>query len=149
VASGLNTKRKGMIRLFKMITKGKISEVIVTYSDRLTRFGFGYLERFFASYGVKIIVIETREISSVQQEMTDDLIAIITSFSGKLHGMRGRKKKKNESTGSEAQSFSLKHHPYNFYILNASYIYGRSQIDSDLNAARNIVLRSKKYRLIP
>ena len=44
VASGLNTKRKGIARLIKLVTKGKVSEVIVNYKDRLTRFGFGYLE---------------------------------------------------------------------------------------------------------
>ncbi|MFV2016630.1 MAG: IS607 family transposase [Candidatus Heimdallarchaeota archaeon] len=92
VASGLNTKRKGIERLIKLITKGKISEVIVSYPDRLTRFGFGYLKYFFNSYGVKITVLEQRTSTSVQQEMTDDLIAIITSFSGKIHGMRGHKK---------------------------------------------------------
>ena len=92
VASGLNTRRKGINRLFKLVTKGKISEVIVNYPDRLTRFGFGYLNEFFSSYGVKITVLEERENTSVQQEMVDDMIAIITSFSSKIHGMRGRKK---------------------------------------------------------
>ena len=91
VASGLNTKRKGIERLIKLVSKGRVSEVIVNYRDRLTRFGFGYLEDFFKSYAVKITVLEKRETTSVQQEMTDDLIAIITSFSGKIHGMRGGK----------------------------------------------------------
>ncbi|MFV2014895.1 MAG: hypothetical protein ACC656_05685 [Candidatus Heimdallarchaeota archaeon] len=65
--------------------------MIINYPDRLTRFGFGYLEKYFLSYGVKITILEKREITSVEQEMTDDLIAIITSFSGKIHGMRSRK----------------------------------------------------------
>lgn len=78
--------------MIKLVTKGKISEVIVSYLGRLTRFGFGYFKYFFNSYGVKIIVLEERTSTFVQQEMTDDLIAIITSFSGKIHGMRGGKK---------------------------------------------------------
>ena len=93
VASGLNTRRKGIDRLIKLVTKGKVSEVIVNYPDRVTRFGFGYIAQFFNSYGVKITVLEERENISVQQEMVDDMIAIITSFSGKIHGLRGRKKK--------------------------------------------------------
>jgi len=93
VGSGLNAKRKGLQRLFKLVTRGKISEVLITYPDRLTRFGFLYLKSFFDSYGVKITVLESRQVNSVQQEMVDDLIAIITSFSGKIHGMRGRKRK--------------------------------------------------------
>ena len=103
VASGLNTRRKGIERLIKLVTKGKVSEVIVNYPDRLTRFGFGYLEKFFRSYGVKITVLEKRENTSVQQEMTDDLIAIITSFSGKIHGMRGHKKKYSKTLISDSK----------------------------------------------
>ncbi len=97
VASGMNTNRRGIAKLCKLVCKGKISEVIVNYSDRLTRFGFNYLSDFFNSYGVKITVLNTRETPSVQQEMTDDLIAIITSFSGKIHGMRGHKKKASKT----------------------------------------------------
>ena len=93
IGSGLNTNRKGIARLCKLVTKGKVSEVIVSYPDRLTRFGFGYLKDYFGSYGVKITVLEEREDKSVQEEMVDDMIALITSFSGKIHGMRGHKKK--------------------------------------------------------
>jgi putative resolvase len=69
VASGLNTRRKGIQRLTKLVTRGKLSEVIINYPDRLTRFGFGYLRDFFKSYGVKITVLEERRSMSVQQEM--------------------------------------------------------------------------------
>ena len=79
VASGLNTKRKGIKRLFKLVTKGKVSEVVITYKDRLTRFGFEYLEDYFAKFGVKVTYIRKKENLSIQQEMVDDLIAIITS----------------------------------------------------------------------
>lgn len=67
--------------------------MIITYKDRLTRFAFDYLKSYFESYAVKISCIEARESISMQKEMIDDLIAIITSFSGKIHGMRGRKNK--------------------------------------------------------
>lgn len=93
VASGLNTKRKGIKRLFNLVSKGKISEVVISYRDRLTRFGFEYLKNYFSSYGVKVTVLKARQSTSVQQEMVDDLIAIITSFSGKIHRMRSRRQK--------------------------------------------------------
>ena len=63
VASGLNTNRKGIDRLYKLVTKGKIGELVINYPDRLTRFGFGYLEYFFNSYGVKITVLESQQIN--------------------------------------------------------------------------------------
>ena len=98
VASGLNAKRKGIKKLFQLVAKGKVSEVVITYKDRLTRFGFEYLEDYFARFGVKITCIRKKENLSVQQEMTDDLIAIITSFSGKIHGLRAHKNKKAKIT---------------------------------------------------
>jgi len=59
--------------LFKLVTKGMIDQVVVNYPDRLTRFGFGYLEEFFSRYGVKITVLEVNEHVSMEQEMVDDL----------------------------------------------------------------------------
>lgn len=94
VASGLNARRSGVLKLCKLVAKGKISEVVITYKDRLTRFGFDYLKNYFDSYGVQIITVRARQTSSVQQEMVDDMIAIITSFSGKIHGMRSGKRNK-------------------------------------------------------
>lgn len=102
VASGLNSKRRGLHRLFTDVCKGKISEVLVTYPDRLTRFGFDYLSSFFKSYAVKITVLEKQVEKNMKTELIDDLIAIITSFSGKIHGMRSaatRRKKLLVSAG--------------------------------------------------
>ena len=53
--SGLKTSRKGLKKLFTLVCKGKIDRVVISYKDRLTRFGFEYLEDFFRSYGVEII----------------------------------------------------------------------------------------------
>ncbi|MCE7734804.1 MAG: recombinase family protein [Candidatus Heimdallarchaeota archaeon] len=92
----MNAKRNGILKLCKLVVKGKISKVIITYKDRLTRFGFDYLKNYFDSYGVQIITTKARQTPTVQEEMVDDLIAIITSFSGKIHGMRSGKRKKRK-----------------------------------------------------
>ena len=52
VASGLSDKRKGLVRLMGMAREGRITDVAITYKDRLTRFGFGYLEQFCRATGV-------------------------------------------------------------------------------------------------
>ena len=41
VESGLNANRGGLKRLCKAIGRGLVHRVVVTYKDRLTRFGFG------------------------------------------------------------------------------------------------------------
>ena len=93
VASGLNEKRRGLKKLFEYVVNGKVEVVVVSYKDRLTRFGFKYLEEFFSSHGVKIEVVFGEEPKDLQQELIEDLIAIVTSFAGRL-GMRSHKKKR-------------------------------------------------------
>ncbi len=44
VAPGLSDKRKGLLRLMELARRGEITGVAATGKDRLTRFGFGYLE---------------------------------------------------------------------------------------------------------
>jgi predicted site-specific integrase-resolvase len=68
--------------------------VVVTYRDRLARFGFEYLEYFFNKYGVRIEVVFGEEPKDAYQELVEDLIEIVASFAGRLYGMRSRKKKK-------------------------------------------------------
>ena len=94
IASGLNEKRRGLKKLFEYVVDGKVDVVVVSYRDRLTRFGFGYLEEFFNSHGVRIEVVFGKEPKDLQQELIEDLIVIVTSFAGRLYGMRSRKKKK-------------------------------------------------------
>ncbi|TXT62017.1 MAG: hypothetical protein BAJALOKI1v1_1050011 [Promethearchaeota archaeon] len=74
-----------------MVNNNEVSAVIVTYKDRLTRFGFNYLESYFTSHGTRIIVLNREEVQDPQKELVDDLIAIVTSFSGKVYGYRSHK----------------------------------------------------------
>ncbi len=93
VASGLSDRRRGLLRLMELARMGEITDLAVTYRDWLTRFGFGYLARYFTGHGVRLHVVDGREDrKSLQEELVDDLLAIVTSFSGKLYGLRGHKK---------------------------------------------------------
>ena len=67
--------------------------MVITYEDRLTRFGQAYLEMLFACFGVTLTVLEPGESKTAEQELTDDLLALIASFSGRLYGMRSQKQK--------------------------------------------------------
>ncbi|MEM2157298.1 MAG: IS607 family transposase, partial [Candidatus Jordarchaeales archaeon] len=61
VASGLNENRKSLNKIFDMVEKGEVGAVIIAFKDRLTRFGFKYLERYFAPHNVKIEVVNGEE----------------------------------------------------------------------------------------
>nr|MDO8062134.1 IS607 family transposase [Candidatus Freyrarchaeum guaymaensis] len=94
IASGLKANRRGLMKLFNYVVNKQIDIVVATYKDRLTRFGFEYLEYFFKQYRVKIEVVYGEEPKDAYQELVEDLLAIVTSFAGKLYGMRSHRKKK-------------------------------------------------------
>jgi excisionase family DNA binding protein len=94
VASGLKTDRRGLLKLFDYVVNRQVDVVVVTYRDRLSRFGFEYLEYFFKQYGVRIEVVFGEEPKDAYQELVEDLIEIVTSFAEKLYGMRSHKKKR-------------------------------------------------------
>jgi excisionase family DNA binding protein len=93
MGSGLKASRRHLQRLLKLICADKVAEVVITSEDRLTRFGQEYLETLFACFGVTLTVLEPGESKTPEQELTDDLLALIASFSGRLYGMRSHKQK--------------------------------------------------------
>ena len=88
IGSGMNEKRPGLISLMNEIVQNKISKVVISHKDRLTRFGFGYLETIFKMYNTEIEIINLEDDKSFQEELTEDLIAIIDHFSMKFYGKR-------------------------------------------------------------
>lgn len=94
VGSGLNDRRKKLQELITLVLDGKVNKVYVTYRDRLTRFGFHYLESVFLAKGVEIVILnDVSQEKDVQQELVEDMMSLIASFSGKLYGMRSHKNK--------------------------------------------------------
>src|ERR1700680_3162811 len=76
-----------------MVFEDRVGEVALTYADRLTRFGQDYLELLFESFGVRLTILEPAEEKTPEQELTQDLLTLIASFSGRLYGMRSHKQK--------------------------------------------------------
>lgn len=70
---------------------GEVSSVIVAHKDRLARFGFDFIEEFASWYGCKITVVNQESLSP-EQEMVEDLMAIIYTFSCRLYKLRNYKK---------------------------------------------------------
>ena len=93
IGSGLKASRRQLQRLLTLVCEDKVAEVAIMYEDRLTRFGQEYLETLFGCFGVTLTVLEPGEEKTPEQELTDDLLALIASFSGRLYGMRSHKQK--------------------------------------------------------
>jgi len=92
IASGLNDKRKQLRKIINRVSQGDISEVVIEYKDRLTRFGFKFFEDFFNTYGTRITIIEDEVAKELEQELVNDLISLVTSHSARLYGRRGGRK---------------------------------------------------------
>ena len=91
IASGVNERRPQLRKALQMIAGGQAGVLVVEFRDRLARFGYDYLELFITSQGGRIEVVEAAESKSPNEELVDDLIAIITSFSARIYGKRGKR----------------------------------------------------------
>ncbi len=94
VASGLKEDRRGLWKLIEMAKKHEFDVLLVAYRDRLTRFGFKYLEELFKAYGVEVIVAFQEPPKDFYQELVEDLIEIVASFASRIYGKRNHKYKK-------------------------------------------------------
>ena len=93
IRSGMKFNRKGFIELLELVEKDKVSAIYITHKDRLARFGFDLVEKVCNIHGTEIVETDGDEILSANEELTKDLISIITSFSARLYGLRSRKLK--------------------------------------------------------
>ncbi len=91
VGSGMNFKRKQFLGLLDRIERGEIARVLVAHKDRLVRFGFDLLEHRAHEQGCELVVANHESLSP-EQEMVEDLLAIVQTFSCRLYGMRKYKK---------------------------------------------------------
>lgn len=94
VGSGLNDNRPKLMQLLHMVLNNEVNRIFITYKDRLTRFGFNYIQTMCNAHNVKIIIVkQNTQLLSVEQELVQDMMDLIASFSGKLYGMRSKKSK--------------------------------------------------------
>ena len=104
MGSGLNDKRKGFVKLCKLVVEGKVDKVVIEHKDRLTRFQYNLIEFFFNSYGVDIELLDKKEYTE-QEELVNDMMMLIASFSGRLYSARAKEnnKKRKEKKNKEIE----------------------------------------------
>jgi len=94
VGSGLSDRRKGLKELMRLAAQGEISDLAIMDKDRLTRFGFEYLSMYFKAFNVELHIMCGEKNGSIEEELVRDMLSIVTSFSGKLYGIRSAKRKR-------------------------------------------------------
>jgi putative resolvase len=99
--SGSRKSRKRFLGLIERIQRGEIERVLIAHKDRLVRFGFDLPEHLSREQGCEIVVFNQESLSP-EQEMVEDLLAIVHTFSCRLDGVRKyRKQIKDDFLGSK------------------------------------------------
>ena len=87
VGGGLNLQRKGLVSLLEQLHRGDKLQIVVAHRDRLARFGFELIQWMAEQNGGEILVLDNTD-HSPQHELTEDILAILHTFSCRLHGLR-------------------------------------------------------------
>lgn len=86
--SGLRESRAGLNRLLDDAAQGRFTVVRVVWRDRLARFGVAWIERYLSVCGVSVEALHDRGDKSLVEELMDDFMALVASFSGRLYQLR-------------------------------------------------------------
>jgi len=90
IGSALNYKRKGFNQVIAQIELGLVKRLVIGYQDRFVRFGYDWFAQFCERHGTEMMVVNGESFSP-EEELVRDLIAIVTVFSARLHGLRAHK----------------------------------------------------------
>lgn len=83
IASGVNDNRK---KLLKILHDKDVTRIVVEHKDRLTRFGFNYIQALCDRDDIDLIVVN--KASDDKTDLIEDLVSIITSFCARIYGNR-------------------------------------------------------------
>ena len=112
LGSGMNYNKKGFLRLLELIVRGQMSRLVITHKDRLLRFGGEIVFRICELKGIEVVIINKGEQPSFEEELTRDVMEIMTVFCAKLYGRRSQKSKKMaqeiETIVSEAEQNGIR-----------------------------------------
>ena len=86
--------KKGLLRLLELLVRGEMSRLVITHKDRLLRFGGEIIFRICELKGIEVVIINKGEQPSFEEELTQDVMEIMTVFCAKLYGRRSQKSKK-------------------------------------------------------
>lgn len=72
--------------IMEMVELGQVRRIVIAHRDQLVRFGYGYFEAFCERHHTELVVLNG-ETFSPEQELVQDLVAILTVFCARLHGL--------------------------------------------------------------
>lgn len=101
VGSGMSDNRPKLRKLFSLVDAEKIDRVVVEHKDRLSRFGFGLLEAYFLSHGVTIEWTHEVLGKKYEDELVEDILSLMASFSARIYGRRSAENRKKAAEAAK------------------------------------------------
>jgi len=92
--SGVNYYKKGLGKLLDAVIDDRVGRLVLTHKDRLLRFGSELVLAICEAKGVEVVIINKGDVNGFEEDLTEDTQEIISVFSNRLYGARGRKSKK-------------------------------------------------------
>ena len=93
--SGLNDKRP---KLESLLQEQDFTRLVVEHKDRLTRFGFNYIDVMLKRNGITLEVVNNTE--GEKEDTVQDFVSVITSFAARIYGQRRSKRKTEQLIAS-------------------------------------------------
>lgn len=97
VCSGMKANRPKLKQLSKLIEEKKINRVVIEHKDRLTRFMYDVFVQYFNSHGVEIECVEEVLPKSFENELVEDMLSLLSSFSSRIYGKRSAERRKKKA----------------------------------------------------
>ena len=92
LGSGLNFKKKGLKKLIHLIINSRLDKIFITHKDRLLRFGSELIISIAKQFGTEVVILN-QKVKTFEEELSGDVLEIITVFSAKMYGKRSHKNK--------------------------------------------------------
>ena len=81
IGNSLDSKRKKLLKLIDMILNDEVNRIFITHKERLTGFGFEYIEAICKHHDVEIIVMQSEQDNkSVEQELEKDINSLLATL---------------------------------------------------------------------
>ena len=77
-------------RLRRLVSDHTVGTIVVEHRERLSRFGFEYVEAALAGRGARILVMDEGEL---EDDLVRDVTEVMTSLCARLYGRRSARRR--------------------------------------------------------
>ena len=79
-----------VVRLRRLVADHTVGTIVVEHQERLSRFGFEYVEAALAGRGARILVVDEAEL---EDDLVRDVTEVMTSLCARLYGRRSARRR--------------------------------------------------------